>query len=114
MIGCKKLEIHRWSRTTGEFSLIVLHFGGKQASSEDGDLRLGGEEPKEVGVDNGEVYLPDFSLLLQASEMARLVQKDPIHCSGGKLTVHRDLLRSVQIHSHLLNCPNPLPVGHIR
>ena len=32
----------------------------------------------------------------------------------GKLTVHRDLLRSVQIHSHLLNCPNPLPAGHIR
>ena len=32
----------------------------------------------------------------------------------GKLTVHRHLLRSIQIHSHLLNCPNPLPAGHIR
>ena len=86
MIGCRKLEIHCWSGTTGESSLIVLPFGGKQAlplrrSSEDGDLCLGEEEPKEVGIDNGKVCLPDFSLLFLASEMARLMQKDPVHCS---------------------------------
>ena len=53
-MGCRRLEIHRWSGTTGESSWIVLHFGGKQAlplrcSSEDGYLRLGGEEPEDVG-----------------------------------------------------------------
>ena len=56
MIGCRRLEIHRWSGTTGESLSIILHFGGKQAlllqrSSKDGDLRLGGEEPKEVDAD---------------------------------------------------------------